>query len=98
MPRKMKNKSLNDLTPATPSAQLLAEKPKTPATEKTPTASKKKNIFDEDNSDDGAEFVSAQQSPEKPELVLKVNEEYARRFEHNKKREELHKCTSSTRS
>ena len=24
--------------------------------------------------------------------AFKINEEYARRFEHNKKREELHKC------
>jgi protein KRI1 len=24
--------------------------------------------------------------------ILKVNEEYARRFEHNKKREEMHRC------
>jgi protein KRI1 len=26
------------------------------------------------------------------ELEFKINEEYAKRFEHNKKREELHKC------
>lgn len=31
---------------------------------------------------------------EEPEF--KINEEYAKRFEHNKKREELHKCLSFT--
>jgi len=28
------------------------------------------------------------------EQSFKINEEYARRFEHNKKREELHRCMS----
>ena len=37
----------------------------------------------EDNSDGGAEL-------EQPEF--KINEEYAKRFEHNKKREELQRC------
>jgi protein KRI1 len=40
-----------------------------------------------DSEDGGAEITS------KP--ALKVNEDYARRFEHNKKREELARCTKS---
>ncbi|KAK1990550.1 hypothetical protein LX36DRAFT_705182 [Colletotrichum falcatum] len=46
---------------------------------------KKVNLLDEsdsDNEDGGADIATPQ---------LKVNEEYARRFEHNKKREELHR-------
>ncbi|EFQ24874.1 KRI1-like family protein [Colletotrichum graminicola] len=46
---------------------------------------KKVNLLDESDSDDedgGADIATPQ---------LKVNEEYAKRFEHNKKREELHR-------
>ena len=45
----------------------------------------KRQLFDDDASvsDDGM-------AP----LELKVNEEYANRFEHNKKREERHRCKS----
>ncbi|KAK1595372.1 KRI1-like family-domain-containing protein [Colletotrichum navitas] len=46
---------------------------------------KKVNLLDESDSDDedgGADIAAPQ---------LKVNEEYAKRFEHNKKREELHR-------
>lgn len=39
-----------------------------------------------DSEDDGAEVA--------PTAGLKVNQEYARRFEHNKKREELARCTA----
>jgi hypothetical protein len=79
MPRPKKNKNS---VPDTPSAQLLAEKPKTPKTNRT-------NLLGDSDSED--EFHSAQQSP--AEAGFKINEEYARRFEHNKKREELHRCT-----
>ncbi|KAK3990579.1 KRI1-like family C-terminal-domain-containing protein [Cladorrhinum sp. PSN332] len=51
------------------------------------TASKiepKKSLFDDSSSEDDQEDGGAT-------LGLKVNEEYARRFEHNKKREELHR-------
>ncbi len=40
-----------------------------------------------DSEDGGAEIT--------PDPALKVNEEYARRFEHNKKREELARCTGT---
>ncbi|KZL72506.1 ribosome biogenesis protein KRI1, partial [Colletotrichum tofieldiae] len=48
-------------------------------------APKKVNLLDDSDSDDedgGADIATPQ---------LKVNEEYAKRFEHNKKREELHR-------
>lgn len=38
---------------------------------------------DSDSEDGGAQIQ---------DTGFKVNEEYARRFEHNKKREELHRC------
>ncbi|KAK4163438.1 KRI1-like family C-terminal-domain-containing protein [Cladorrhinum sp. PSN259] len=44
----------------------------------------KKALFDDSSSEDDQEDGGAT-------LGLKVNEEYARRFEHNKKREELHR-------
>ncbi|KAK4224139.1 KRI1-like family C-terminal-domain-containing protein [Podospora fimiseda] len=44
----------------------------------------KKTLFDDSSSEDDQEDGGAT-------LGLKVNEEYARRFEHNKKREELHR-------
>jgi hypothetical protein len=81
MPRPKKNKQPLR-APDTPSAQLLAEKPKTPA-----TVGKAKLLDDSDSDDD---FHSAQQSPVNS---FKINEEYARRFEHNKKREELQRRT-----
>ncbi|TGZ82043.1 Krr1-domain-containing protein [Ascodesmis nigricans] len=83
MPRPKKNK-LPQLVPDTPSAQLLAEKPKTPL---SAIAKKKAELFDDSDSD--AEFHSAVQSP--ADGAFKVNQDYARRFEHNKKREELHR-------
>lgn len=47
---------------------------------------KRKLLDDSDSdSDDGGAPVEA-------EAGFKVNEEFARRFEHNKKREELHRC------
>ncbi|KAF6843290.1 Protein KRI1-like protein [Colletotrichum musicola] len=54
-----------------------------PTKEKAP---KKVNLLDDSDSDDedgGADIAAAPQ--------LKVNEEYAKRFEHNKKREEMHR-------
>jgi hypothetical protein len=79
MPRPKKHK-------ADPSAQLLTEKPLTPAQKKT-------LLLDNSDSDsEGQEYHSAVEAPEGEEFKLKINEEYARRFEHNKKREELHRC------
>lgn len=58
-----------------------------PKAEKPP---KKVNILDDSGSDDedGGAALAAPQ--------LKVNEEYARRFEHNKKREERQRCMQNS--
>lgn len=47
-------------------------------------AKKAKLLDDSDDDDDDNEDVGG--------VALKVNEEYARRFEHNKKRAERHRC------
>lgn len=56
-----------------------------------------KNLFDdsssEDDQEDGGVTINGQKGPE-----LKINEEYARRFEHNKKREELHRLEEKYKS
>ena len=84
MPRPKKN-AMETLD--TPSAQLLAEKPKTSTTSR---ASRAVLIGDSDSEE---EFHSAVQSPSAGG-AFKVNEEYAQRFQYNKKREELqrHMC------
>lgn len=46
-------------------------------------STKRKLLDDSDSESDGGAPVDAS---------FKVNEEYARRFEHNKKREEQHRC------
>lgn len=51
----------------------------------------KKNLFDEADSD--SESIQ-DGNAEKQVSELKINEEYARRFEHNKKREERQRRTS----
>jgi len=78
MPRPKKNKQVVLKALGTPSAQLLAEKPKTPATSRVLIG----------DSDSEEEFHTAVQSPA-VSGAFKVNEEYARRFAYNKKREEL---------
>lgn len=49
--------------------------------------SRKALLLDSDSDGENDDFQSVAASP-----ALKVNEEYARRFEHNKKREELQRC------
>lgn len=78
MPRPKKNKNKAP-APDTPSAQLFAEMPKTPKLNKA-------NLL-EDSDDEDTGFATAQQSP-----AFKVNADFARRFEHNKKREEMQRC------
>ncbi|KAE8349367.1 KRI1-like family C-terminal-domain-containing protein [Aspergillus coremiiformis] len=57
-----------------------------------PPAKKSRKLFDKDiSSDSGDESGGV---PVNSEVTLKVNEDYARRFEHNKKREELQKLES----
>jgi len=55
----------------------------------------KKSLFEGDgrsSSDEDSEDSAARLKGES--AAFKINEEYARRFEHNKKREELHRCQS----
>lgn len=58
-----------------------------------PKKKQKKVLFDEDVSD-GAEDAASGVSLNGESTEFKVNEEYAKRFEHNKKREEFQKCMS----
>ena len=46
---------------------------------------------DETGGDSGAVLGNGEESLQEPSF--KINEEYARRFEHNKRREELRQCT-----
>lgn len=57
-----------------------------------PPAKKARMLLDssDDDSDDNSGGVALKNGTE--DTVLKVNAEYARRFEYNKKREELQKC------
>lgn len=55
-----------------------------------------KNLFDDSSSEDDQEDGGVTINGKGPEL--KINEEYARRFEHNKKREELHRLEEKYRS
>jgi len=84
MPRPKEDKS-------DPSLQLLSEDPTSSGSQHGLRV-----IFsDSDDSDSGdtQEYHSAVELPDRGDgHKLKINEEYARRFEHNKKREELHRC------
>ena len=56
-----------------------------------PPSKRMRKLLDEDSdSADEAGGVSLDQSSG---AGFKINEEYAKRFEHNKKREEVQKCT-----
>jgi hypothetical protein len=45
-----------------------------------------------------ARFLDEESENEETDIKLSINEEYAQRFEHNKKRAELQKCMSVLRS
>lgn len=77
MPRSKSSKPSNGIKRKLDDETIL------PATEKVAIAKKAKLLDDSDDEVD----------EEAGGISLKVNEEYARRFEHNKKREEKHKCT-----
>lgn len=51
---------------------------------------KRVKLLDDSDSEDSGVSISANTAP----ASLKVNEEFAKRFEHNKKREELQRCMS----
>lgn len=77
MPRPKKNKnSAVVAAPDTPSAQLFSEMPKSSKLNKA-------NLL-EDSDDEGDAPADAP--------AFTVNEEFAKRFEYNKKREEIQRC------
>lgn len=49
----------------------------------------KKRLFEDDDEDDND---AATKAPE-PDLSFKIDKEFARKYEHNKKREEKQKCS-----
>lgn len=61
-----------------------------------PPSKRARKLLDDDSSSDSGDESGGvpigKQSPD--DSAFKVNEDYARRFEHNKKREEMQKCTS----
>lgn len=84
MPRQKGDKS-------DPSFQLLSEDPTSSESQHKP----KIFLSDSEDSDSGdtQEYHSAVELPDGGDgHKIRINEEYARRFEHNKKREELHRC------
>jgi len=60
------------------------------STEPTRASNLLEDSDSESSSDDESDFGGAPLE----EQSFKINEEYAKRFEHNKKREELHRCRS----
>lgn len=45
------------------------------------------NLLDDSHSEKGSDEENKKREPR-----LKINEDYAKKFEHNRKREELHRC------
>ncbi|KMK57218.1 ribosome biogenesis protein Kri1 [Aspergillus fumigatus Z5] len=59
-----------------------------------PPAKKPRKLLDDDSSSDSGDESGGVPITDQSEPAFKINEEYARRFEHNKKREELQKLES----
>lgn len=61
-----------------------------------PPAKKPRTLLDDSSSESEGESGGVRLNGDKAtgEPVLKINEEYARRFEYNKKREEKQQCES----
>lgn len=57
-----------------------------------PPSKKMRTLWDDDNSSDSGDDAGGVSLSKAPETGFKINEDYARRFEHNKKREEVQKC------
>lgn len=56
-----------------------------------PPSKKMRKLLDDDSSDSGDDAGGVLVGKQSPDSSFKVNEDYARRFEHNKKREEVQK-------
>ncbi|KAK9449884.1 KRI1-like family C-terminal-domain-containing protein [Limtongia smithiae] len=83
MPRR-KSKDKKAQPPATTDAEAVASHPPARATNivANGSGSKRKRLTFSESEDDGDDFE---------EITLTVNEDYKKRFEHNKEREELHR-------
>ena len=60
-----------------------------------PDSAERANLLVDSDSDTSSEDESDGGAPLE-ERNFKINEEYAKRFEHNKKREELHRCKTAS--
>lgn len=58
-----------------------------------PPSKKARKLLDDDSSSDSGDESGGVPIGKQSDSAFKVNEDYARRFEHNKKREEMQKCT-----
>jgi protein KRI1 len=78
-------------------ADTLSQSPPTNGVKKSKhdetTNTKKINLLQDSDSASSSDDESSG-GAELEESGFKINEEYARRFEHNKKRAELHRCQS----
>ena len=59
-----------------------------------PPSKRARKLLDDDSSSDSGDESGGVPIGKESDSAFKVNEDYARRFEHNKKREEMQKCTS----
>ena len=57
-----------------------------------PSQPAKRSLFEDDSGSSSSEEDLEDGGAKLENSGLKINEEFARRFEHNKKREELHRC------
>jgi protein KRI1 len=84
----MAKRKVENLTEAPPANGSKKAKHNT-----TPESSKPSLLDDNDSASSSDDDSVGGAKLEQPDF--KINEEYAKRFEHNKKREELHKCSYS---
>lgn len=56
-----------------------------------PPSKKPRTLWDDENSSDSGDDSGGVSLTKTPEAGFKINEDYARRFEYNKKREEVQK-------
>lgn len=63
-----------------------------------PPSKKMRKLLDDDSSSDSGDDAGGVSITKSPVTGFKINEDYAKRFEYNKKREEVQKCTFILRS
>jgi protein KRI1 len=85
---KRKIDSLGGITSSKDSKKVKRDFSKSKEQERVP------NLLIDSDSQSSSEDESDFGGTSLEEQSFKINEEYARRFEHNKKREELHRCMS----